>query len=222
MNQLIKGLIFISILAFAACNCNEDSLVLPCSVLENLGEITNENDLAYKEFQGLRYRLQNGFLDEVWINHPATLELFFLDRDSLIAQESNCFETNNETKYIWKLRTHQVLYPLGFSTNFLVRDNIAFDFQNPQNPPLGEYLSIGNLREDLARIPRKGEPLKGNPEYDFGYEFLDSVELNGQVFNDLYRITALPSDRILELFFSLDGKLIAYEDAEKGLFLLEE
>lgn len=233
MNSIIKSIIFLSFVALAACNCNEDSMVLPCSILENLGEIDNENDLAFEGYQGLKYRLQNGFLDEVWINNPFTLNLFFLEGDTLLNQESNCLETENETKYIWQLRNHQILYPLEFSHFILVRDKTAFDFENPQNPPFGEYTSIGfngnidgfgtgNLRDDHARIPRKGESLKGNPEYDFGYEFLETVELNGQIFNDIYSIKNLSSDLILELFLTLDGKLIAYEDAEKGLFLLEE
>ena len=218
------------VLLFENCKCNDGEVLIPCSIEEDLGIFKDSRELPYLEAETLDFRNSIGDLKQYHVNNPDFFWLYGINSDTLRDLESPCFSTLNEIKYTWQESRFQALFT--YSQNrleFWVREELIIDPENPTVGVQGKVLKlfinspIGGFGDEstvVINFPKTDE-LIGNPEFDFGYNFFEKITFNGKEFEDIFAPKSTGNDKILNLYFSKEGKLIAFEDADDGIFVIE-
>lgn len=226
----ITLLLFCSIFLLQGCECNDGEIIIPCSNKIDLGTFEIEKNLPTEsDFEVL---FENQFGEEKTLYYNTDWGLGnrnFEDMRSFVAHTNQCSERGDENEISWQREQNTVVVFFDLDNVISIKETVAIDIEKPKDGIVGQYFiartqgerSGGLNMPPTLSFSKNRIQTSQNSSYDFGYEFFQTLLLNGQEFENVIRILDTQNE-IKEIYLSEKGELIAFEDIDDGIFVLKQ
>ncbi len=229
-NFLIILLFSCSIFLLQSCECNDGEIIIPCSNKIDLGTFEIENNLPTQRDFEVIFENQLGEKRTLFYNTDWGLgNRNFEDIRSLVTHTNQCSERGDENEISWQREQNTVVVFFDFYNVISIKETVAIDIEKPEDGIVGQYFiartqgerSGGLNQEPTLSYSKNRIQTSQNSSYDFGYEFFQTLILNGKEFENVVRILDTQNE-IKEIYLSEKGELIAFEDIDDEIFVLKQ